>query len=553
MTANLWTCDPRYSTNCRTLYGILVSYADTGTRDTGRVKPYRAELARQLGCSVSTLDRTLFEGEVAGLWTVEARTVAGASAYNDANVYHLHDAGVMYAGGSWTDPLPAGVKAADVAKARVQERRAVKREQGEMPKGGVPKGVNSRALKARRAAAQDAVEWPCGPTCSVMGGGISAARGSSMGAARVAARVMPVFYIPVHNPSTELAPMARSANDARRASAGSSARGTASGCAATTENGPVVAAAGGRAAGQGQGAGSPFSGEELAAIYAVQAALPREVRQGLPYGHIPNRNRPAVLAALESRSVEEIAERIARRWVSFGYEPAFYHEGLNSPVGVALELLAPSRYCPDARCEDETLMGTNVECPACSERRARRRAARKAGLEVPEPHPFRPGPVRAECIDCQRPVFGDVLCGRCREQEGPAAAAFAALLGPAIEEEQPLTEPEPEPAGDVPPAATPGAWPAAATEARRAQERAEAVAATVDDHLNITTVPIEDHPLGEGLRRADHTRGLHQAGAPEPGAFAPREQFLAPNAGQSISAARAAIAAGRARAGAEQG
>ena len=54
-----WVCDPRYTTNLRTLYAILVTYADVGGRDTGRGKPYRRELAAQLGVSEKTLDRTL--------------------------------------------------------------------------------------------------------------------------------------------------------------------------------------------------------------------------------------------------------------------------------------------------------------------------------------------------------------------------------------------------------------------------------------------------------------------------------------------------------------
>ncbi|MEU1098843.1 hypothetical protein, partial [Streptomyces sp. NPDC005877] len=164
MVATCWMCDPRYSTNARTLYAILVSYADTQARNTAMGKPYRQELARQLGVSLSTLDRTLVEMEVAGLLTVEHRTDPDNPAHNDANVYHLHDAPLMWQGnGEWVDPLPAGVRAADVAKELIEKRRAEKRASGEVRRGGVPKGINTRALKGARKEAQQETRRAVGP------------------------------------------------------------------------------------------------------------------------------------------------------------------------------------------------------------------------------------------------------------------------------------------------------------------------------------------------------------------------------------------------------
>ncbi|MET9954457.1 hypothetical protein ABZ135_23340 [Streptomyces sp. NPDC006339] len=131
-----WMCDPRYSTNARTLYGVLVTYADVGARDTSRGKPWRSELAAQLGCSLSTLDRTLFEGECAGLWHVEEVThpAPTGAKIHDANIYHLHDA--LFWRGEWVDPLAPGESAAEVAKARLAKRRAEKKAAGILPKGG---------------------------------------------------------------------------------------------------------------------------------------------------------------------------------------------------------------------------------------------------------------------------------------------------------------------------------------------------------------------------------------------------------------------------------
>lgn len=129
---NQWTCDPRYSTNLRTLYAILVSYADVRSRDTAKGKPYRAALAAQLGVSLKTLDRTVDEGEAAGLFTVTRRP--GAGNQNDANVYDLHDHDVP--AGEWDDPLGPGEKAADVAKRLTAERVAAKKDAGYVHKGG---------------------------------------------------------------------------------------------------------------------------------------------------------------------------------------------------------------------------------------------------------------------------------------------------------------------------------------------------------------------------------------------------------------------------------
>ncbi|WP_327135926.1 hypothetical protein OG311_38155 (plasmid) [Streptomyces sp. NBC_01343] len=114
----------------------MITYADTNCRDTKRGRPYRQELAAQLGVSVSTLDRTVFEGECAGLWRVKERTRKAATGQkiNDSNVYYLFDAELW--NGEWADPLRPGEAAADVAKARLEVRRAAKRAAGIKPKGG---------------------------------------------------------------------------------------------------------------------------------------------------------------------------------------------------------------------------------------------------------------------------------------------------------------------------------------------------------------------------------------------------------------------------------
>ncbi|MGQ4437875.1 hypothetical protein ACN6LI_003240, partial [Streptomyces violaceoruber] len=99
--------------------------------------------------------------------------------------------------------------------------------------------------------------------------------------------------------------------------------------------------------GQRQSDGPDLSREQLAAVRAVEALMPPALLSLLPYGQFPKRNRAAVLEALESRTVEQLRERVARRWVAYGYEPALYEGSITQPIGAALELIAPPRYCPD--------------------------------------------------------------------------------------------------------------------------------------------------------------------------------------------------------------
>ncbi|MFJ9662871.1 hypothetical protein ACIRPR_33590 [Streptomyces griseoflavus] len=183
--------------------------------------------------------------------------------------------------------------------------------------------------------------------------------------------------------------------------------------------------------------GSGLTREQTAAVHSVEALLPPLLVSLLPYGHIPNRNRAAVLEALESRSVDQLRDRVTARWTAYGYEPAIHDGELRSAVGAALELIAPTRYCPDLSCEDGTLIDTGAECRACSERKESRRAARLAGKTVPTGRTGKAKAPAPECADCGRPFPGtapaDLVCQRCHDE---AAAAFAALAARLTGEDQ---------------------------------------------------------------------------------------------------------------------
>jgi hypothetical protein len=226
-------------------------------------------------------------------------------------------------------------------------------------------------------------------------------------------------------------PSARSAVGVRStSSSGSSEAERGSGCAAAAKESASSDQEDGTAGlpGQRKTDAPELSREQLAAVRAVEALLPPLLLKDLPYGQFPKRNRPAVLEALESRTVEQLRERVERRWVAFGYEPALYDGTLTHPVGAALELICPNRYCPDLSCEDGTMIDHGGECRTCLERRATRRAARAAGQLEPSSSKRSASGRMPECVICQGPFPGEVpASGECLRCEKEAAAAFEAL------------------------------------------------------------------------------------------------------------------------------
>ncbi|MEU8469560.1 hypothetical protein AB0F30_16830 [Streptomyces sp. NPDC029006] len=396
MFAALWMCDPRYSTNARTLYSILVTYADTQGRGTAKGKPYRRELAAQMGVSVSTVDRTLVEMEVAGMVTIEERPDPTNPANNESNVYHLHDAPLMWQGnGVWTDPLPPGVKAADVAKQLIEQRRAEKREAGVERRGGVPKGVSTKAVKAAR-------EVPGEDESPEGGSSTGAARGSSTDAARGAARTLPNIQSPHQTPSPE-----PSSTDGRRPSAGS--RGSRSGGSAAS----------------GKTKPPSLTREQRQQVDAFLQALPKPLADLVPT-HVPGNVKAAVLEALaadrpEERSAQQLVEfRMLPKWDKH-YASKDAAGPIRKPVGVFIELLKWDRECDDPRCDERTNVDFGEACRAC-ERQAEDSRPGQTG-DRPQEQPRadvpkqRSAPRKARCPECHRPLRNsaeDALCSDCR-------------------------------------------------------------------------------------------------------------------------------------------
>lgn len=384
MTCSLWSCDPRYSTNARTLYSILVTYADTQERHTEKGKPYRVELAAQLGVSLSTLDRTFVEMEVAGMVTIEERPDAKNPLNHDANIYHLHDAEVMWKGaGAWTDPLPSGVKAADVAKKVIEERRREKRAKGIVRKGGVPKGVNPKAVKAAKeaallaaqteqAAASEAPAAASPETEDERGGGSThAATPGSTHAAGVAAPVLPNVYSPHQSPSPEPdAPSARSASDARRASTGSRAVDKCGSAASGKTRPPRL------------------TNEQRQQVQAVRDLLPPDLNRALGAKTPPN-IAAAIVKALATgepreRTPQQLVEhRVMARWNGHWATRFYAGELPKQPFGPLEAMLRDTQECGYDWCEDRTDIFTREACPSCAMRAVDKQADRENAREHP--------------------------------------------------------------------------------------------------------------------------------------------------------------------------
>jgi len=367
MVSALWMCDPRYSTNARTLYAILVTYADTQGRDTRKGKPYRKELAAQMGVSVSTVDRTLVEMEVAGIVTIESRVDPANPANNEANVYHLHDAPLMWQGnGTWKDPLPLGVKAVEAAKQLIERRRSEKREAGVERRGGVQKGVSTKAVKASRDAAPEG-------EASEGGGSTGAARGSSTDAARVAAPVLPNIKSPLQTPSPE-----PSSLDGRRPSTGSSVRARESGSAASNKD---------RSPSASKTSKAKHTRAQLDLVRQVRAFYPEELAAELP--ELPVISQ-AILDALAGdvpgadRTAQQLGARIRHRWLHHGWLSKHWDpsKSIDNPAGVAVALVKPlkagDRYgCANPRCENGFDVDDGAVCTVCPERLEARRVERR--------------------------------------------------------------------------------------------------------------------------------------------------------------------------------
>ncbi|MFJ4924089.1 hypothetical protein [Streptomyces sp. NPDC088736] len=379
----------------KALYVAIASFVDTDTRESPELAdvdpdslpddvPTRKRLAECIGKSVDTVDRSTKRLETRGLLAVHRQADPDNPRRMLPSEYELLDHHL------WDERA--------AARTARRQARQMGQKDGSDSSGG-------------------------GRTGAATPGRTDAATPGRTGAAVKEEREVE------EREERETAPSARSAGGVRSTStSGRGARDAESGCAATGKAGSPSGEAGGVPAQRTPEAGQ-LTREQTAAVHAVEALLPPLLAALLPYGHIPGRNRAAVLEALESRTVDQLEERIARRWLARSYEPAVHDGELRSAVGAALALIGPTPGCPDPSCEDGELIDTAEECRACLARKAQRRADRLAGRAPAGRTAVAP---KDTCADCEHPFPGtapaDGLCRQCREAPAAAVAALATRL-----------------------------------------------------------------------------------------------------------------------------
>lgn len=158
--------------------------------------------------------------------------------------------------------------------------------------------------------------------------------------------------------------------------------------------------------------------------------LAAEFPQGLPAAAVDGAIAKVLVG--EQRTVEQLVDRVERRWLLWSYEDdavAEFGRGLDSPVGVLLTLLGPSAcWGNHTRCEDGVDLDTGVICPRCQEARQDRATERRAqegpepkfGYSIPFQRPSGTGPTPyVLCLGsgCGRKMMPtqDGLCRECRE------------------------------------------------------------------------------------------------------------------------------------------
>ncbi|MGW2841899.1 hypothetical protein ACWCWD_29440 [Streptomyces sp. NPDC001493] len=251
----------------------------------------------------------------------------------------------------------------------------------------------------------------------------------------------------------------RSGWDVRRTStSGSSARAGEGGFAASEGLSATPGAGGARDSGpeqrngpegQRQGGRARHTAAELATVRAVRRFYPQELAQALP--ELP-RVSEAILAAMrtDGRSVEQLGERIAYRWVHHGFAAKYAAGELRKPVGVAIALVRPLRRgdrfaCADARCESGRDVMTGEECRLCAVRLADWKSERRAGggrQSAPgrgsasgrraRDDGFSGSGRLQDCAEpsCRQPILrgGGRLCPGCEQDAREAEEAAQALL-----------------------------------------------------------------------------------------------------------------------------
>ncbi|MGV9277696.1 hypothetical protein [Streptomyces griseosporeus] len=159
------------------------------------------------------------------------------------------------------------------------------------------------------------------------------------------------------------------------------------------------------------------SGDEVALppdVLKVLDAFRPELRAAMretAHTDTPKTLVTAVTKALKGRTAEQLVARVRRRWTTHGYAVKFEAGQLERPVGAAVAMLRHGE-CPDADCEDGTVLQSGEACALCIERgknhKADHAAARKAEMEA--------------ATAAARRVERTVVCPSCERDQGTQGA-----------------------------------------------------------------------------------------------------------------------------------
>ncbi|MFD3516242.1 hypothetical protein [Streptomyces sp. NPDC058657] len=212
--------------------------------------------------------------------------------------------------------------------------------------------------------------------------------------------------------------------DGRRPTTGSSEL-SGGGCAATAQADPPVEKA--KPADLG------------AVVRTIPPLLVTQLEQDWPRG-LPTEVNTLIEKVLleEMRTVEQVTERMRRRWEEFGYEVDAYDgsgNGIRSALGVLEELLSTSKcWGNNVFCEDGADLNTGAVCPRCEEARLAKLAADGQARPHPQDGEPVPGPRRPAdperdplryCLRCDDRAFRApepglcVPCTRAVAEEAP--------------------------------------------------------------------------------------------------------------------------------------
>lgn len=374
----------------KSLYHLLITYADVSSRNTAQGYPYRSALADALDCTKDTVDNATkyLEHEI-GLIKVVRRKVEGQPDQNDANEYQVFDQWLIHGCDPTPDTPPqlvarygptipgfdvdawiakhapsfdlAGWRAAYEETLRTQEAKREEQRRKE-----------AQRRKPKKRGGSGTHSATPGGTHSATGGGMSAAL-SRAGS-------------PEPPSQDDDAPSGRSPAEPRRAYTGSKGS-TDGGFAAPAKDSPAPSPEDSK--NRGRNRVPRLTPEERKQMKAILELLPSDLLAALG-DVIPTTVGRSMVESLAAGMDRErtpqqlVAHRLMPRWQRY-WAPRFYAGELTpevngkkrKPFGPLLQMLKDTAECRNLTCEDRHDFILDDECRNCAMRKVDQAADRE--------------------------------------------------------------------------------------------------------------------------------------------------------------------------------